>query len=348
MFDDLSGKNPPAQRRRAAVQHRMLLSQWNRGILGDILRSLYHLQAGSRRLSAGPASLSSLRAVFNSRNRGIRGKVFEEVLVGAINRGDQRVMPGLLQVMRTIRIQEPLNAIHVAFERSEPGALMDALRGQGWHPERLQYLDGKLGRPVELYRHLEALSFAFRNPGSAAGRLAGAEKADLWIGNRASGRIAGVTVKLDRSLLVPTPGVRIAMFAERSGAPWTLGPGGLAQRAVFDPVLDLWLVRTSDTFMAPFAEAWNLAILLLHPVPLPAELAALLRGSEDLRKIYAHLDRHRAAPLEKIETLLEMTFFEKVLLHLNPRELQPEERWNDPRLAAGLIRSWPGEAEAAH
>ncbi len=257
----------------------------------------------------------------------MRGKVFEKVLEGAINRGDVRLIQQVRPVMSEAKIHPPFTAVHVAFDQVTAAQLRDQLHASGWDPKHIQYLDGHRGAPRNLYPLMDSLASALRNPSVMAdARLNGAEKADLWIGNRrqvtdgrtySRGRVIGVTVKLTESLLVPT-NVRAAMYEERAGVP---------ESPRFDPGLGMWRIPVPREFMRDFAASWNLLMLLLDTETLTPEAQLRLREAPELKRIHQKLVSNESATIDDVRHFLNFGALDRLQAIL-PRKPLPEY-WAD-------------------
>lgn len=302
----------------------------------DVLCSMWSNQARARRSGEAP-SIASLSRILVP-NRGLRGKVFETVLVEGINRFDLRLVRQLQVPCRTFRIEcnrETFGAVHVAFDQASAAErIKQSLAAQGWTPP-IQYLDGRVGRPVEFYSKLDDLAASISRPAANPHvRLLGAEKADLIIGcksqivhDRPVARVFGVTVKLDEFLLERADhsiNVRAAMFAanEESVEPYLHSSG-------------MWRIPVPQTFMRDFHAAWLLSLYLLVPDKFPEAMTATLRRSSELERIRRWLARRATVTFDDLVDELAPRFGDiGRLWRLKKRVLDP--LWSDPATA----RTW--------
>ncbi len=305
-----------------------------RAITLDVIEAVYANQAADRRTDEQP-SLIILRAVVNYANRGLRGKVFESALVGAINRGDLRLANPLQGPLEAMHVHPPYRAVHVAFEHpSAVGDILAALEELGWREGYVEFLDGRVGRPLNVYTRLEEIQRAFWTRQHELARLEGAEKADLWIGNPTQGRVVGVSVKLTEGLVTPVPGLRIAMHSA----------GNSGQSPYFSESTHLWHIPVPAGFMDDFNTAWN----LLEALTSPAKMQELDTNNEkltgELKNIYRKVLSNPGHDIGQVLRATPMDeFWWRVRRTSKSTLLSSEERARDRSHYQTAARPEPGE-----
>jgi hypothetical protein len=147
------------------------------------------------------------------------GICFEYAVHDAMNRNEARVVERVEDALKLCRIPGGASkSILFGAEKSGALHLIDTAKAILTDDSSLLY--GTAGRPVKLRRHLDSIVGAFKNTRTKRAlpySIAGLWKADLFVGDGATDKWVGTSVKNNAAALEAAKGLRIGIVPTKQG-----------------------------------------------------------------------------------------------------------------------------------
>lgn len=266
------------------------------------------------------------------------GICFEYAVHDAVKRNDPRVIEKIQDSMKKFCKMKGNNTASILFGAEKSGSLRLIDTAKALLTDDSRLLTGAKAQPIKLKRYINLLASAFRRPTTRLflpASIAGAWKADLFLGMQDIDRWVGTSVKINSNQLEGAKGLRIGIVPSKQGK---------SDKITFDDSKNLVIcpLPYDASFMELFYTAWVIVQQFIAADAFVPKEASLPMAAQ--RMVAKLLEERRNYPIiDIIETLLPLA--QPELLETREQDLSAEiQRDSEPivdTLIAPISRMLP-------